>query len=163
VSDLAAAHLTALDHLMAGGGSSALNAGTGRGNTVMEVLPAVEEVTQKRVPLYDRAPTGGRSRFAGGGCSQAAARAGLGAQAQRSSRLCPRRVGVLPVESSGAAGDTGCVICLHPVDSFLVFNLLAEPRYTRRHCVTRSSGRKSNHDMVNSTDNENLVIDSLGH
>jgi len=50
VSDLAAAHLTALDHLMAGGGSNAFNAGTGQGNSVMDVLHAVEEVTQKRVP-----------------------------------------------------------------------------------------------------------------
>jgi UDP-glucose 4-epimerase len=55
VSDLAAAHVTALDHLMAGGGSNAFNAGTGKGNTVMEVLRAVEEVTQKRVP-YAIAP-----------------------------------------------------------------------------------------------------------
>jgi len=50
VSDLAAAHITALDHLMAGGGSNAFNAGTGQGNTVMEVLRVVEEVTGKRVP-----------------------------------------------------------------------------------------------------------------
>jgi len=55
VSDLAAAHITALDHLMAGGDSNAFNAGTGQGNTVMEVLHVVEEVTQKRVP-YAIAP-----------------------------------------------------------------------------------------------------------
>ena len=55
VSDLAAAHVTALDHLMAGGSSDAFNAGTGQGNTVMEVLHVVEEVTQKRVP-YTIAP-----------------------------------------------------------------------------------------------------------
>ena len=55
VSDLAAAHVIALDHLMAGGGSSAFNAGTGQGYTVMEVLRAVEQVTQKRVP-YTIAP-----------------------------------------------------------------------------------------------------------
>src|SRR6266853_721192 len=55
VSDLAAAHVAALDHLMADGGSNAFNAGTGQGNTVMEVLHAVEQVTQKRVP-YTIAP-----------------------------------------------------------------------------------------------------------
>lgn len=55
VSDLAAAHIAALDHLLAGGGSGAFNAGTGTGHTVMEVLRAVEEVTGKRVP-YTVAP-----------------------------------------------------------------------------------------------------------
>jgi UDP-glucose-4-epimerase GalE len=50
VGDLAEAHVTALDHLMADGASGAFNAGTGAGLTVMEVLQAVEEVTGKRVP-----------------------------------------------------------------------------------------------------------------
>ena len=50
VSDLAGAHIAALDHLMAGGASGAFNAGTGTGQTVMEVLRAVEEVTGRRVP-----------------------------------------------------------------------------------------------------------------
>jgi UDP-glucose-4-epimerase GalE len=50
VSDLAAAHLAALDYLMAAGASDAFNVGTGQGNTVMEVLRVVEEVTGKRVP-----------------------------------------------------------------------------------------------------------------
>jgi UDP-glucose 4-epimerase len=55
VSDLASAHVAALDHLMAGGGSGAFNIGTGKGQTVMEVLRAVEEVTGKCVP-YTIAP-----------------------------------------------------------------------------------------------------------
>ena len=50
VSDLAEAHILALDHLLAGGGSDAFNAGTGGGLTVMEVLRAVEEVTGQKVP-----------------------------------------------------------------------------------------------------------------
>ena len=50
VGDLAAAHLAALDHLMAGGGSSQFNVGTGTGNTVLEVLRAVEEVSGRKVP-----------------------------------------------------------------------------------------------------------------
>jgi UDP-glucose-4-epimerase GalE len=55
VSDLAAAHVAALDHLMAGGASGAFNAGTGMGLTVMELVRTVEEVTGKRVP-YKVAP-----------------------------------------------------------------------------------------------------------
>ncbi len=55
VTDLATAHLAALDHLIEGGASGAFNVGTGKGLTVMEVLRAVEEVTEKRVP-YRIAP-----------------------------------------------------------------------------------------------------------
>jgi UDP-glucose-4-epimerase GalE len=55
VSDLATAHLAALDHLMAGGGSAYFNLGTGKGLSVMEVLRAVEKVTGKTVP-YKIAP-----------------------------------------------------------------------------------------------------------
>jgi UDP-glucose-4-epimerase GalE len=55
VSDLAEAHIAALDHLLDGGASNAFNVGTGTGFTVMEVLRAVEEVTGKRVP-YRIAP-----------------------------------------------------------------------------------------------------------
>lgn len=51
VSDLAEAHVVALGHLIAGGASDAFNAGTGRGQTVMEVLRTVEEVTGRRVPF----------------------------------------------------------------------------------------------------------------
>src|ERR1700722_8120328 len=50
VSDLATAHLAALDHLMTGGGSAYLNLGTGAGLSVLEVMHAVEEVTGKKVP-----------------------------------------------------------------------------------------------------------------
>ncbi len=55
VTDLATAHLAALDYLMAGGRSGAFNVGTGKGQTVMEVLRTVEKVTGKRVP-YKIAP-----------------------------------------------------------------------------------------------------------
>ncbi len=55
VGDLASAHLAALDHLMAGGASSQFNVGTGRGNTVLEVLRAVEEISGRKVP-YKVAP-----------------------------------------------------------------------------------------------------------
>jgi UDP-glucose-4-epimerase GalE len=50
VSDLADAHILALEHLGRGGGSGAYNVGTGSGHTVMEVLRVVEEVTGKKVP-----------------------------------------------------------------------------------------------------------------
>jgi UDP-glucose-4-epimerase GalE len=55
VSDLAAAHVLALEHLMSGGRSDAFNVGTGSGFSVMEVLRMVEEVTGKKVP-YTIAP-----------------------------------------------------------------------------------------------------------
>jgi UDP-glucose 4-epimerase len=42
VSDLAAAHLSALDYLRAGGGSTTLNCGYGHGYSVKEVIDAVE-------------------------------------------------------------------------------------------------------------------------
>ena len=50
VSDLAEAHILALDHLMKGGASNAFNAGTGVGLSVKEVMNAVERVTGKQVP-----------------------------------------------------------------------------------------------------------------
>ncbi len=50
VNDLAQAHILAVESLLAGGGSSAFNVGTGSGYSVREVLNAVEEVTGKKVP-----------------------------------------------------------------------------------------------------------------
>jgi UDP-glucose 4-epimerase len=55
VSDLASAHVAALNHLMAGGSSSQFNVGTGKGNTVLEALRAVEEISGRKVP-YKIAP-----------------------------------------------------------------------------------------------------------
>ena len=50
VTDLAAAHLKALDHLTAGKESFAVNVGSGKGYSVQEVINAVEEITGKEVP-----------------------------------------------------------------------------------------------------------------
>jgi UDP-glucose 4-epimerase len=50
VSDLAQAHLLAVESLLNGGGSSRFNVGTGNGYSVREVLQAVEAVTGKKVP-----------------------------------------------------------------------------------------------------------------
>jgi UDP-glucose-4-epimerase GalE len=55
VGDLAAAHIAALDHLLADGASAQFNVGTGTGNTVLEVLRAVEEISGRKVP-YRIAP-----------------------------------------------------------------------------------------------------------
>ena len=45
VNDLASAHLSALEYLMAGGQSEAINLGTGTGTSVLEIRDAVEAVT----------------------------------------------------------------------------------------------------------------------
>jgi UDP-glucose 4-epimerase len=50
VSDLAAAHIAAVESLLNGGSSGRYNAGTGTGHSVLGVLRAVEEVTGLRVP-----------------------------------------------------------------------------------------------------------------
>jgi len=50
VEDLAAAHVAAIDHLVAGGGSITVNLGTGRGSSVLEVLAATERASGKPVP-----------------------------------------------------------------------------------------------------------------
>ncbi|MGO9239231.1 MAG: UDP-glucose 4-epimerase GalE [Bryobacteraceae bacterium] len=51
VTDLAAAHAAALDHLLGGGASASYNAGTGHGYSVLEVIRAVERVTGQTVPF----------------------------------------------------------------------------------------------------------------
>ena len=52
VSDLAEAHVLALESLLAGGASRALNLGTGGGLSVKEIVTAAEAVTGKRVPFH---------------------------------------------------------------------------------------------------------------
>ena len=51
VTDLAAAHVLALDALRGGGASATYNLGNGRPTSVRAVLEAVERVTGKRVPF----------------------------------------------------------------------------------------------------------------
>ncbi len=51
VSDLAEAHIHAVEHLLDGGKSDAFNVGTGTGHSVKEVIVAVEKETGKKVPL----------------------------------------------------------------------------------------------------------------
>jgi len=50
VTDLASAHVLALKALEKGLRSTAINLGTGRGYSVLEVISAVEKVTRKKVP-----------------------------------------------------------------------------------------------------------------
>ncbi|MBZ9741238.1 MULTISPECIES: UDP-glucose 4-epimerase GalE [unclassified Mesorhizobium] len=54
VSDLARAHLKALQHLERGGQSLAVNLGTGRGVSIKEIVQAVSRVTSRPVPAVFR-------------------------------------------------------------------------------------------------------------
>lgn len=49
VNDLARAHLAALEYLIAGGASEAVNLGTGTGTSVLEIRDGVEKVTGRKV------------------------------------------------------------------------------------------------------------------
>lgn len=51
VSDIADAHIKAAEYLRAGGRTTALNLGTGKGTSVRQLVDAVEAVTGKSVPL----------------------------------------------------------------------------------------------------------------
>jgi UDP-glucose 4-epimerase len=55
VTDLADAHVLALQHLERGGASAALNLATGKGYSVREVIAAAERVTQHRIPRREAA------------------------------------------------------------------------------------------------------------
>jgi UDP-glucose 4-epimerase len=59
VTDLAAAHVAALDYLAAGNRGVMLNLGTGRGHSVREVIREVERVAGRRVPSRDAPPRPG--------------------------------------------------------------------------------------------------------
>ena len=50
VVDLAEAHIVAVESLLGGGPSERFNAGTGVGHSIREVISAVEEVTDSKVP-----------------------------------------------------------------------------------------------------------------
>ena len=53
VSDLAAAHLLALDALRGGAASTSYNVGYGKGQSVREVIAGVERVTGKKLPVKE--------------------------------------------------------------------------------------------------------------
>lgn len=51
VSDLAAAHVAALDYLLAGGSPAVFNCGYGRGYTVLEVVAVLEQILGRSLPV----------------------------------------------------------------------------------------------------------------
>jgi UDP-arabinose 4-epimerase len=53
VTDLAEAHIKAVEHLLRGGESAALNLGTGLGHSVREVIAAVERTGGRSVPVVE--------------------------------------------------------------------------------------------------------------
>jgi UDP-glucose 4-epimerase len=55
VNDLADAHLRSLDYLRGGGDTVEVNVGTGNGSSVLDVIKAVESITELHVP-YEIAP-----------------------------------------------------------------------------------------------------------
>ena len=59
VSDLADAHVLALQYLLGGGPNCALNLGTGRGHSVREVIDAVEKLSGRKVRVRIRPRRGG--------------------------------------------------------------------------------------------------------
>jgi UDP-glucose 4-epimerase len=59
VSDLADAHILALDHLRQGGESECLNVGTGHGHSVFEVIECARRVTQREIHARIEAPRPG--------------------------------------------------------------------------------------------------------
>jgi UDP-arabinose 4-epimerase len=59
VTDLANAHVRALQHLLDGGRSMALNLGTGTGSSILEVIRAVEHVGGRSVPVRNCARRSG--------------------------------------------------------------------------------------------------------
>lgn len=52
VSDLADAHLLAIDYLQKGGKTRAFNLATGKGTTVLQLIAAVERATGRKVPYH---------------------------------------------------------------------------------------------------------------
>jgi UDP-glucose-4-epimerase GalE len=50
VSDLASAHIKALEYLAAGGDTVALNLGTGHGSSIRELIKMIEEITGRSLP-----------------------------------------------------------------------------------------------------------------
>ena len=84
VTDLAEAHVRALEYLRRGGASNFLNLGTGSGFSVLEVVECAREVTGREIATRLEPPRARRSFAADCECEQGAAGAGLGAGGLRS-------------------------------------------------------------------------------
>jgi len=59
VSDLGSAHVLALEYLAAGGVSTALNLGTGKGTSIAELMAVFKELTGRDVPFEFAPPRAG--------------------------------------------------------------------------------------------------------
>lgn len=59
VVDLNTAHILAVEHLLNGGKSDTINLGTGDGNSVMEIVKKVEEITGKHIEIGQGASRAG--------------------------------------------------------------------------------------------------------
>jgi UDP-arabinose 4-epimerase len=59
VSDLATAHVMAIEHLLSGGANLSLNIGTGKGTSIREVVASVERITGRGVPTVTRSRRAG--------------------------------------------------------------------------------------------------------
>jgi UDP-glucose 4-epimerase len=59
VADLGNAHILALDYLRDGGKSEYMNLGSGRGNSVLEVIETARQVTQQPIPIRIEPPRAG--------------------------------------------------------------------------------------------------------
>ncbi len=77
VADLADAHLRAIERLGSGTPSQAINLGTGRGHSVLEVIETVKRVSGKQRAVHDGGPSRRRSARARGRASARARRARL--------------------------------------------------------------------------------------
>jgi UDP-arabinose 4-epimerase len=66
VSDLARAHVLALDYLDKGGENLAVNLGTGRGSSIRQILETISRITERDVPikLHSRRPSDPPSLYA---------------------------------------------------------------------------------------------------
>ena len=59
VSDVAEAHVAALEHLLSGGESAIVNVGSGRGTSVKDLVAAVARASGREVPVADGPPRPG--------------------------------------------------------------------------------------------------------
>ncbi|NPU11101.1 UDP-glucose 4-epimerase GalE [Bradyrhizobium sp. 83002] len=77
VDDLAAAHIAALERLLAGDPGGTYNLGTGRGHSVREVVDAIREETGEHVPLVVRERRAGDPPILVADCRRAAQQLGF--------------------------------------------------------------------------------------
>jgi len=95
VSDLGDAHALALDYLRNGGLSTAINLGNGQGYSVLEVINAARDVTQREIPIEIEGRRAGDPSHLVADSSKA--RSVLGWKPQHADRLFPCAQAVLMI------------------------------------------------------------------